>query len=394
MASNAELSVDSGVKGPTARDDLRRRAMGCAEDARRWLKTSGIRQQDGAYRSIYDPRAKTYSCWYGNETCLNATTGAVLALSAAGEIELALQSARHICELSIHSPGSRHHGAIRAGRGSRLVFTNWIMSAVMALLRAHEVSREERYRSVAIAGGLFVADRMQHADGSIRQAASSGPVLERLKDRFFRPRQIWLANAVEAFRSLAVSTGDKRFERSAARFVEWLRARQRSDGAFPAFQHTAASGVAAALWARDARGLRGDCHQAHPTAISRAIRALAAGHADAARRAVIWAANHLSPNGLFYEQYDLNGGHSVSEDVMPTAFLGLTLLDHPRLIGSTDLLDRITAGLVHARIESDDPDAHGAFQGLPLHSRFSGDAYCWDTAFATQFLIRFASLPQ
>jgi hypothetical protein len=373
----------------TAEHGLQPDAAACLQRALRWLQRTGIRCPDGAYRSIYEQRSRRYTCWYDNKTCLNATTGAVLALLEVGERDLAAQSANHICELAIPLSATHYGGAIRSGRGSALIFANWIMSATGALMRVYDATGHSRYLEVAESAGRFVRDTMQASDGSIRQTAVLGSFGARVRDRHFRPRQVWLANAVEGFLALADRTGDDEFTHAADRFIGWLAGQQRRDGAFAAHHHTFRSRLATAVHTRKPRELVTPCAETHPTAITRAIRALAAtGHMPEATRAVAWAADALGPNGLFYERYALDGEHSVSEDVMPTALLGLTLLDYPELCVRPDLLCSIKRGISYAQIGSTDPQADGGIRGLPRHPTSGEDAYCWDTTFAIQFLHR------
>ena len=116
-----------------------------------------------------------------------------------------------------------------------------------------------------------------------------------------------------------------------------------------------------------------------------------AGRIPEARHSLQWLIQRLSPNGLVYQFYFTDGTHSVEEDVMPTAQLGLVLLDYPELGPTQELLTRIASDLLYAQIHSGDPNADGALRGLPLHPIRGDDAYCWDTVYTILFLQKLLS---
>jgi hypothetical protein len=155
------------------------------------------------------------------------------------------------------------------------------------------------------------------------------------------------------------------------------------------YQHTLISRLTAALHRRSAREVVRGSDRRHPACQTHSIRALMlAGRLREARRATAWLVERLGPNGLLY-QYDFDdGAHSVEEDVMPTADLGLLLLEYPELGAAGDVLTRIASGIVGAQISSDDRNADGALRGLPGHPTFGEDAYGWDTTHAVLFLLK------
>ena len=131
------------------------------------------------------------------------------------------------------------------------------------------------------------------------------------------------------------------------------------------------------------------CMLKHPAGLTQSINALMLmGRIREAQRSFLWLAERLSANGLLYQFYFTDDTHSVEEDVMPTAHLGLVLLDYPELGGPHDLLTRIASGLLYAQIHSGDRNADGAVRGLPRHPIYGDDAYCWDTVYTILFLQR------
>jgi hypothetical protein len=356
----------------------------CYEAGLRWVCDSAIRAPDGSYRSIYDPATRSCDDWYGNHTCLLSTAGAVMALKQAGLEEPCRQSANHVCDLALKDGPLA--GALRSGSDSTTVFTNWMLSAALALLRAGQHYGVSRYQEVAQAAGRFVIQHAQRPDGSILQSLSTESGI-RWRDRL-QPLQVWCANCVESFRALAEATGDDAFTRAADAFVRWLAPLQRANGSFPMYRHTVPGRVAFGLYNRDVSELLRGCRQGHPTAHTHAMKALLlAGRVDDARRVAKWLERHLGPNGLLYQFYYPGGARSVEEDVMPTAHFGLIVLEHPELGIERAALDRMAAGVAYAQIRSDaDADADGGIRGLPLHATQSGRAYCWDTTHGIRFL--------
>src|SRR5205823_1087250 len=131
------------------------------EKALQWLVKSNIRNPDGTYRSIYNPKTKEYINWYGNKTCLLSTSGAIFVLESAGYEDLALSSAEHICKLVIeHNDGLK--GALLSGNGGRYVFANWMSSAVVALLLAYQRSKYDRFLRAAVRATKFIIEKMQN----------------------------------------------------------------------------------------------------------------------------------------------------------------------------------------------------------------------------------------
>ena len=357
------------------------------EKAVYWLINSQIRTRDGAYRSVYKPKTKEYENWSGNRTCLLSTSGAALVLDSLGYEDLALHSTEHICRLAISSD-DKFGGGLLSGRESRFVFANWMSTAILALLQTYQRSRADKFRQSAVEAGKFICERLQNADGSINPHIYLPARTNNLR-RLARPRPIWLANSVEAFLKLYEVTGDQSFKSSADRFINWLVGQQRPDGSFPMYQHSLMSRLAAGLLQRNLREMTFGCNRGHPAGHTQSINALMLmGRIHEARRSLRWLIQHLSPNGLLYQFYFTDGTHSVEEDVMPTAHLGLILLDYPELEAAQELLTRIASGLLYAQIHSGDRNADGAVRGLPLHPIRGEDAYCWDTIYTILFLQR------
>lgn len=355
------------------------------EQAVEWLVNSHVRSPDGAYLSIYKPKTKEYENWYANQTCLLCTSGAVLALNSLGYEDLALRSAEHICQLAINSDDELR-GGLLSGRDSRFVFANWMSTAIVALLQTYQRSQADKFRQVAVEAGKFISEKMQNEDGSINQNLYLTARTDHLR-RLARPRQIWLANSVEAFLELYEATGEQCFKSSADRFINWLVKQQRPDGSFPMYQHSLMSRVAVALLGRNLREMLFGCRNGHPASHTQSIKALMlVGRVHQARLSAEWLIRRLSPNGLLYQFYFRDGTHSVEEDVMPTAHFGLVLLEYPELGATRELLMRIASGLVYAQIRSADRNADGALRGLPLHPVLGDYAYCWDTIYSILFL--------
>jgi hypothetical protein len=352
--------------------------------ALRWLTESDIRTPDGGYRAVYRPESGAYEDWYDGETSLVCTAGAALALDRAGYEELALRSAEHICGLAIERNGP-WRGALRAGRNSCYVVANYVSTAVLALLRAYEHSRNARFLEVAAAAGDFVIHRMQRRDGSIRRDLSWNTRLGRL-DRDLMPSQTWSAHCIEGLLRLSQVTGQARYRTGAVRAADWLLRLQRRDGSFPLEAPARLTWLAAVL-ARRSHAETFPRDDAHPAIQTYAIKGLMMlDRLPEARRTVEWLSRRLGANGLFHQFYFPDGGRSVEEDVMPTAHFGLLLLEYPELAGSRDLLAAMAKGMCYARIREGDGNARGALRGLPLHPERGGHAYCWDTSFALLFL--------
>ncbi|HXJ84917.1 MAG TPA: hypothetical protein VMS64_40270 [Candidatus Methylomirabilis sp.] len=351
------------------------------DGALRWLVESAIRTPDGGYHSTFDPGCGEYAAWYGGETSLVCTAGAVLALDRAGHHELALRSAEHICELAIEEDGA-WRGALRAGLGSDDVVANHALAAVLALLQAFERSGNARFLEVATAAADFVIDRMQREDGSIITALCRDP-----HRRLRGPQETWPAHCIEGFVRLSEATGETRWRSGAIRAADWLLRLQRADGSFPLEVPGRLPWLASARrWRDPFERVRGD-GRAHPVIQSYAVKGLMMlDRLPEARRAAEWLSRRLGPNGLFHQFYFPDGRFSVEEDVMPTAHFGLLLLEYPEIDVPPDLLTRIVRGMCYARIPDGEPGATGALRGLPRHPQLGGHAYSWDTAFGFLFL--------
>ena len=358
--------------------------VACRESALSWLCNSAIRSSDGAYRSIYDPVKRSCDDWCGHETCLLSTAGAVTVLREAGLDELSRRSADYVCSLAL-SEGP-FAGAFEAGAGSARIYTNWVLSAVLALLGAGQRFGTPRYVEVAESAGRFVIQHAQQSDGSIF------PELAIDGSRGFRnriqPRQIWAANCVESFAVLEDATGDDVFAKASEAFQRWLLPLQRPNGSFPMYQVSALGRVASGLNNRSPSELFRGCRRGHPTSHTHAMKALLlAGRLDEARQIARWLERHFGVSGLLHQFYYPGGRRSVEEDVMPTAHFGLIALEHPELGVSEDTLVQVARGIMYSQIESDDPDANGGLRGLPLHPEEGERAYCWDTIYGIRFLM-------
>jgi hypothetical protein len=358
-------------------------ALTAARDAAlRWLIESGIRTPRGGYHSVYRPETGDYTDWYGGETSLVCTAGAVLALDRAGYHELAVTSAEHICTLAISGAG-RWRGALRAGRGSGHVVANYVHSAVLALLAVYERSRNERFLAVATGAGDFVMTRMQRRDGSIRQELCD----QRLRRRRGRHAdQTWFAHCIEGFMRLWAVTGDGRYRVAATRAMDWLVRVQRADGSFPLEAPGRIARLTGALRLRSAEDP--STHRTHPAIQTYGIKGLMMLDRRAeAQRTVRWLSRRVGMNGLLHQFYSAGGARSREEDVMPTAHFGLLMLEYPELQADAHLIAALASGVCSAQIaDGGDLNASGAMRGLPLHATRGAHAYCWDTSFALLFL--------
>lgn len=355
--------------------------------ALRWLVSSHVRGADGAYRSIYKPRTREYEDFYPGDSCLGVTAGAVVTLERAGYPDLALQSAGHIRGLLIEK-NRDWAGALPTGRNSQHFLPNFMMFGVLALLHAHRKNRDDGFLQAAARAGTFVMDKMQLTDGSFYQMLGRKRHY-RLLTRHLLPRHTMHAACIPAFLELCTATGEARFRSAALRFADWLCRQQRPDGSFPLERHTPLSKVAVGLRNRDLSEIVRGGLRAHPAAHTYSIQGLMLlGRIEEARRAAQWLSQQLGPNGLLYQFYYPDGTHSIEEDVMPTAHLGLLVLEYPELGLDKALPATIAEGVAYAQIRSEDPDAHGALRGLPLHPIRGDQAYAWDTIFGIELLHR------
>jgi len=374
-----------GSHRPALTLDLIADVKAVRDGALRWLAESEIRRPDGGYHSMVDPGRGEYTSWYGGETSLVCTAGAVLALDRAGYTELALRSAEHICELAIEEHGA-WRGALRAGRGSHYVVANHTLTAVLALLMAFERTGNTKFLEVAMAAASFVLDRMQREDGSI-----CTEICVTRRRRFLArrggPQETWSAHCIEGLVRLSEATGSARWRAGATRAADWLLRLQQADGSFPLEVPTRLS------WLAAGRGWRGPFERtpadgrAHPAIQNYAIKGLLMlDRLPEARRTAEWLRQQLGANGLFHQFYFPDGRRSVEEDVMPTAHFGSLVLEYPELDIAPDMLADIAKGMCYARIENSGSRTTGALRGLPHHPRLGRRAYAWDTAFAFLFL--------
>jgi hypothetical protein len=264
-------------------------------------------------------------------------------------------------------------------------------TAIVALLRIYERTGAAKFAQVAVDAGKFIREKMQNRDGSINQNLYLAARTDQLR-RLTRPRQTWLANSVEAFLKLYEVTGEPGFKSSADRFVHWLLKQQRRDGWLPMYRHSLVSRVVVGLLQMNFPEMLGGCRRTHPASHTQSINALMLmGRIHEARRSLRWLTERLSVNGLLYQYYYADGSHSVEEDVMPTAHLGLVLLDYPELGATEEFLTKIASGLLYAQVHNRDRNADGAVRGLPLHPMRGEYAYCWDTVYMILFLQRLLS---
>jgi hypothetical protein len=93
-----------------------------------------------------------------------------------------------------------------------------------------------------------------------------------------------------------------------------------------------------------------------------------------------------APGGVVETPY---GSHSVEEDVMPTASLGLHWLARPDLVadGSAErMLSWIASGIAYSQVRGGGAKLDGGVRGLPLHPTANDDIYTWDTVYAVLYL--------
>lgn len=395
------------------------------DGAVRWLLESGVRTADGGFRSIYRPGTDTWVTYGSGRSCLQCTAGGVLALlAAAGRpsatspdaatcLRFALESAEHIRRLVHRGPGS-DAGMLPCGLGADGVKLQHTEAALRSLIQVHDATGDAAWLEAAAAAGRWAIAGLQSPDGSFRSGTSRSPV-GRLRGRLFGTRPSGAAACVATFRRLAKLTGESLFDESAVRLMGWLRRQQDDEGALPMYSYHPLSRLLASRrhggWAELRRG----CLRYHPAPNGWMIEAyLVEGNDAGARRVSAWFHRRLSPNGLLYQYYFTRrasseslldgfyapggivetsyGSHSVEEDVMPTASLGLHWLARPDLVPEGDaerMLAWIASGIAYSQVRGGGAKLEGGIRGLPLHPTANDDIYTWDTVYAVLYLATY-----
>lgn len=359
-----------------------------------WLREGPLRLPNGGYQSVYDPASGQCHSWGGGRTCLLTTAGSVLVFLTTGEHDRACESAEHLLSLSIRTPG-RFAGAMQAGEGSRYVYPYYTGFAIRALLAAHRATGHQRYGDEALRAARWILAHAVQPDGSIGEMCVVGRPT--LRERFLDTSPVWQAIFVAVFDQLETLTQDATFRRARQRLIAWLERRQRPDGSFPVCTRPWLHRLARTLYTRRMEMLTADEAVTHPTANVAAFEALmVTGQTDRAQRVCAWMNQHLSSHDLFY-QYYAGAEHSGEEDIMPTAFWGLTLLAHPAcgdFVPVGDICERIAQGLRYAQATSADAAIDGGVRGLPQHPTEGHKLYCWDTQYSVLFWHQFSQWQQ
>jgi hypothetical protein len=408
--------------GPAPAAAAPERLSACLDGAARWLLGSGVRTEDGGFRSIYRPASGTYLTYGGGLSCLQCTAGGVQALLAAAKagapvrrdagasVAAAVASAEHILGLLRPAPG-RDEAVIPCGRGAASVKTLHTEAALRALLAVHETTGEGRWLDAARRAARWCVRRLQRRDGSFRSGEAFG-LRGRLRARLRDVAPTGAAAFVATLRRIERLTGDRLFGESASRLFLWLRSQLADSGGLPMYRYRPASRLLASTSLGGRAELWRGCLRYHPSPNAWMIEACAVEGDDAgARRVSAWFLPRLGPNGLAYQYYfDLlldasargrgsnapggiaaapYGARSVEEDVMPTANLGLQWLRRPDLVpggAAEEALARIAGGIAGAQVTEGPAHVEGGVRGLPLHPTFNDDIYTWDTVYAVLFL--------
>lgn len=390
----------------------------------RWLRSSGVRTEDGGLRSIYRPARDEYVTYGGGRSCLQCTAGGVLAFLEAsrmargtggdgGEaLQEAVRSAEQILGTIHDGPGGAE-GAIPSGLGAASVKTLHTEAAIRSFLEVHEATGESRWLDAARSSAEWAVRSLQRADGSFRSGVGFSPY-SRFRRSLVDVAPIGAAAYIGTLRRVARLTGNAGLDGAAGKLMAWLRNQQDDEGGFPMYRYrTLSRSIAAFFHGGTAELLRG-CLRYHPSPNAWMIEAfLEEGDEAAARRVTGWLLPRIGPNGLLYQYYfpggvgkgargagaahaggvvtEPYGGRSVEEDVMPTTSLALQWMRKPSLLAgkAETILERIAAGVVYAQVRSGDRRLDGGIRGLPLHPAFGDDIYTWDTAYGAIFLARY-----
>jgi hypothetical protein len=302
-------------------------------------------------------------------------------------MDLALSSGEHILDLSIREAGP-YDGAILAGENSKYIYAYYIAFAIRALAGLYRKTGLEKYLEAAVRSARWVIARMMNGDGSISEVQVFKD--RNLRDAFSNQYLTWQAVFVDAFMGLEDLTGKGIFNDAKTRLLAWLKRVQKDDGSFYVYSRPLVNRLARAAYTGDLSNLRNDFGLRHATGNSAALEALvAASDFENAGKVYSWMVSRLGQNGLFYQYYFDHGGHSIEEDVMPTAHFGVTALKNRknRLFShGEEIYRKIANGIGYAQAHSADSDSDGGIRGLPRHETEDRNIYCWDTQYSILFL--------
>jgi len=365
----------------------------CLDKAVRWLRDSNICIQNGGYRSVYSPTTGQYYCWGGGNSCLINTAGSVLVFLEIDDIDRALASADHIFNLSIRDRG-RFHGAIPAGENSKYIYAYYIAFAIRALTAIYRRTGIEKYLEASISSARWVIANMMNGDGSISEVMVIRN--RNLRDVFANQFVTWQSVFLGAFIELGDLTGDKSFKEAESRLLTWIKNIQNEDGSLPVCSKPFINRLAYSAYSLNYSNLRNNPERRHATGNSTALEAFVLSSSwENAERLYSWMAGKLGENGLLYQYYFANGKCSIEEDVMPTAYFGITMLenlDNSLFRNSVDICERIANGMRYAQVTSNDLNSDGGIKGLPLHETEDQNIYCWDTQYGILFMNKMLSM--
>jgi len=357
----------------------------CKKKGIDWLLKSGIRESDGGYKSIFAPEKREYYCWGEGTTCILCTAGAILALlSSEKHLDRAVESAEHICSLMVTDRGALD-GALLAGRGSDAIYSYYSAFAIKALSELYKVTQVEEYLRVANVAGRWLITYMQNRDGSFNHVKYVR--YKNFKQRFENRFHLWEGIIGPILLELHEITNFSPYKIAAGKLTNWLLKNRRDDGSFDCYKLPVINRILLSIYHLSFKELMDGCLKTHPMSQMGPLEAfLATGLEGEALKVYSWLKDRLSQNGLFYQFYYKNGMHSLEEDLMPTAYFGLSLLKNWRTDFSVKLIHRIAFGVVHAQVESNDIHINGGFMGLPGHPTLGKSLHSWDTQFSILFL--------
>lgn len=359
----------------------------CFDKAVQWLRNSDIRNDNGGYKSVYNPATGEYHNWGGGRSCLLNTAGSVLAFLELDDLDRAVTSAEHILDLSIREKGP-FIGAILAGENSKYIYAYYIAFAIRALVALYRRTQLGKYLDAAVRAARWVARHMMNGDGSISEVNVFKN--RNLRDIFSNQFLTWQAVFVDAFISLEALTEDEIFKAAKTKLLGWLKRIQREDGSYYVYSRPLINRLARSVYTLDFSNLKNDFGLRHATSNSTALEAFVlSSNLQNAEKVYSWMVRKLDNNGLFYQYYFDRGGHSVEEDVMPTAHFGVTMLKHQEnrlFINCEEICRRIANGIGYAQVSSTDLNSDGGIKGLPLHETKGQNIYCWDTQYSILFL--------
>lgn len=350
-----------------------------------WLAQSEIRDQKGGYKSEYNPDSHQYRVWGDGEDCILNTAGAILAfLQDPRYVDQARKSANHLVD-SLREPVGMLGVTLPAGSGSTLIFPNYVAWAITALCETFKATSEPNLLVAASKLANWLSSNPQFQDGRILDLLRFNPsgAIGRIRDKFNESFSTWNSIIILALRETAMLTGDSSkytpFER---KMTTWLEKSQLRNGAISSQLWSGESAVYQALVRGRLNLLRSRWdNRIHPTSAVLCLQAFTLlSLRNRARILADWLSKAVGEGGLFF-QYYWEGGHSIEEDVMPTALYSKFLLEQGFPAAEEVTIHTIQA-ILRSQIESYDTNANGGIKGLPGHPTLGGSAFAWDTAHA------------